>query len=111
MLGSDLRELRRLLDFTQAEAAEWAGVKPNTWARWERDEINPRLQVRLPMERALRALRAAEQAVKDREAEFEQARTSFALEKANTLGEVGDEIRRALDQTRREGRYTLVEWR
>jgi transcriptional regulator with XRE-family HTH domain len=36
----DLVELRRALgDRTQAEAAELLGVTPNTWARWERGEL------------------------------------------------------------------------
>ena len=36
----DLVDLRRALgDRTQAEAAELLGVTPNTWARWERGEI------------------------------------------------------------------------
>ena len=36
----DLVELRRALgDRTQADAAELLGVTPNTWARWERGEL------------------------------------------------------------------------
>jgi transcriptional regulator with XRE-family HTH domain len=36
----DLVDLRRALgDRTQAEAAELVGVTPNTWARWERGEL------------------------------------------------------------------------
>jgi transcriptional regulator with XRE-family HTH domain len=36
----DLVDLRRALgDRTQAEAAELLGVTPNTWARWERGEL------------------------------------------------------------------------
>jgi transcriptional regulator with XRE-family HTH domain len=39
-LGLNLVELRRALgDRTQAEAAELLGVTPNTWARWERGEL------------------------------------------------------------------------
>ena len=39
-LDLDLVELRRALgDRTQAEAAELLGVTPNTWARWERGEL------------------------------------------------------------------------
>ena len=38
--GLDLVDLRRALgDRTQAEAAELLGVTPNTWARWERGEL------------------------------------------------------------------------
>jgi transcriptional regulator with XRE-family HTH domain len=39
MKGADLREIRRLKGWTQARAAEYARVTPNTWARWERDEV------------------------------------------------------------------------
>lgn len=36
----DLVDLRRALgDRTQAEVAELLGVTPNTWARWERREL------------------------------------------------------------------------
>ncbi|HLZ24715.1 MAG TPA: helix-turn-helix domain-containing protein [Ktedonobacterales bacterium] len=36
----DLVDLRRALgDRTQADAAELLGVTPNTWARWERGEL------------------------------------------------------------------------
>jgi len=36
----DLVDLRRALgDRTQAEVAELLGVTPNTWARWERGEL------------------------------------------------------------------------
>ena len=36
----DLVDLRRALgDRTQAEVAELLGVAPNTWARWERGEL------------------------------------------------------------------------
>jgi transcriptional regulator with XRE-family HTH domain len=36
----DLVDLRRALgDRTQAELAELLGVTPNTWARWERGEL------------------------------------------------------------------------
>jgi len=36
----DLVDLRRALgDRTQAEVAELVGVTPNTWARWERGEL------------------------------------------------------------------------
>ena len=39
-LDLDLVDLRRALgDRTQAEAAELLGVTPNTWARWERGEL------------------------------------------------------------------------
>jgi transcriptional regulator with XRE-family HTH domain len=39
-LGLDLVDLRRALGArTQAEAAELLGVTPNTWARWERGEL------------------------------------------------------------------------
>ena len=39
MKGADLRELRVRKGWTQARAAEYARVTPNTWARWERDEV------------------------------------------------------------------------
>ena len=36
----DLVDLRRALgDRTQAEVAELLGITPNTWARWERGEL------------------------------------------------------------------------
>ena len=39
-LELDLVDLRRALgDRTQADAAELLGVTPNTWARWERGEL------------------------------------------------------------------------
>ena len=39
-LDLDLLDLRRALgDRTQAEAAELLGVTPNSWARWERGEL------------------------------------------------------------------------
>ena len=34
-----LRRLRDLRGWTQAKAAEEAGVTENTWARWERGEM------------------------------------------------------------------------
>jgi transcriptional regulator with XRE-family HTH domain len=38
--GLDLVDLRRALgDRTQADMAELLGVTPNTWARWERGEL------------------------------------------------------------------------
>jgi len=35
----DLRRIRELMRWTQAQAAEKAGVTENTWARWERGEM------------------------------------------------------------------------
>ena len=35
----DLRRTRDLMRWTQAQAAEKAGVTENTWARWERGEM------------------------------------------------------------------------
>lgn len=35
----DLRRIRDLMRWTQAQAAEKAAVAENTWARWERGEM------------------------------------------------------------------------
>ena len=37
----NLRELRTSKKLTQAKAARFCGVTPNTWARWERGEMRP----------------------------------------------------------------------
>ncbi len=36
---AQLRRIRDLMGWTQAQAAEKAGVTENTWARWERGEM------------------------------------------------------------------------
>ena len=41
MTGGEIRELRKILDYTQAKLAEEIGVTPNTVARYERDEFKP----------------------------------------------------------------------
>jgi len=41
MTGEEIRELRKILDYTQAKLAEEIGVTPNTVARYERDEFKP----------------------------------------------------------------------
>ena len=39
MTPAELRAIRERLALTQEEAASLAGVKENTWARWERGEL------------------------------------------------------------------------
>jgi putative transcriptional regulator len=39
--GEEIKELRKLLGYTQAKLAEEVGVTPNTVARYERDEFRP----------------------------------------------------------------------
>jgi putative transcriptional regulator len=46
MTGEEIKELRRLLGYTQARLAEELGVTPNTVARYERDEFKPSPPVR-----------------------------------------------------------------
>lgn len=41
MNGAEIKELRRILGYTQAKLAEEVGVTPNTIARYERDEFKP----------------------------------------------------------------------
>ena len=41
MTGSQIRELRKTLGYTQARLAEEVGVTPNTIARYEREELRP----------------------------------------------------------------------
>jgi putative transcriptional regulator len=41
MTGPQIKELRRILDYTQAKLAEEVGVTSNTIARYERDEFKP----------------------------------------------------------------------
>jgi transcriptional regulator with XRE-family HTH domain len=38
---TDLKALRKTKGITQVRAARFCGVTPNTWARWERGEIEP----------------------------------------------------------------------
>lgn len=40
-IGEQLKELRIACGITQREAAALVGVTPNTWARYERDELKP----------------------------------------------------------------------
>ena len=41
MTGTQIRELRKTLGYTQARLAEEVGVTPNTIARYEREELRP----------------------------------------------------------------------
>ena len=41
MTGEQIKELRKLLGYTQAKLAEEIGVTSNTVARYERDEFKP----------------------------------------------------------------------
>lgn len=41
MTGAQIKELRKLLGYTQAKLAEELGVTSNTVARYERDEFKP----------------------------------------------------------------------
>jgi len=41
MTGTQIKDLRRNLGYTQARLAEEVGVSPNTIARYERDEFKP----------------------------------------------------------------------
>lgn len=41
MTGAEIKELRKILGYTQARLAEEIGVTPNTVARYERDEFKP----------------------------------------------------------------------
>ena len=58
-----IRELRRQLDLTQDDAAELVGVARNTWARWERGEMDPHPLMLAHLARApgqLRGMRMAQ---------------------------------------------------
>lgn len=47
-MSIDVRQLRRLLNVSQAQLADMLGVAPNTVARWERGELGmSRTSVRL----------------------------------------------------------------
>ncbi len=41
MTPEQLRYIRAYLRWTQTQAAAKAGVSANTWARWERGEVEP----------------------------------------------------------------------
>jgi transcriptional regulator with XRE-family HTH domain len=41
MTGAEIKELRKILRYTQAKLAEEVGVTPNTIARYERNEFKP----------------------------------------------------------------------
>ncbi len=41
MTGTQIKQLRKALGYTQAQLAEEIGVTANTVARYERDELNP----------------------------------------------------------------------
>lgn len=41
MTGTQIKELRKNLGYTQARLAEEVGLTPNTIARYERDELKP----------------------------------------------------------------------
>ena len=42
VIGTQIKRLRKDLGMSQEELAEKANVHPNTIARWERDELDPR---------------------------------------------------------------------
>ncbi len=56
MKGGTLRRIRKRLGLTQAALAERLGVRPNTVARWERNE----LPIREPMAKLIRLLEQTE---------------------------------------------------
>ena len=81
-----IRELRRQLDLTQDDAAELVGVARNTWARWERGEMDPHPLMLAHLARALGQLRGMRMAqdpaevdagVTARPMEREERRTIF----------------------------------
>lgn len=39
--GPTLRTLRRVMGWTQHDAAAWAGVDTRTWRRWELEQKQP----------------------------------------------------------------------
>ena len=41
MTGTQIKQLRKAVGYTQAKLAEEVGVTANTVARYERDELNP----------------------------------------------------------------------
>ena len=41
MTGTEIKDLRKALGYTQAKLAEEVGVTANTVARYERDELKP----------------------------------------------------------------------
>lgn len=41
MTPEELRRIRQYMAWTQTEAAAKAEVSANTWARWERGEVEP----------------------------------------------------------------------
>jgi transcriptional regulator with XRE-family HTH domain len=54
MTPEELRRIRDGMGWTQTEAADKVGVTRNTWARWERGEVEPH-PLRAPLfERLLR---------------------------------------------------------
>jgi len=54
MTGEQIKELRKLLGYTQAKLAEEIGVTSNTVARYERDEFKPSS----PVQKILKMLQA-----------------------------------------------------
>jgi len=52
MKGKELKRLRKRLALSQAQLAERVGVRSNTLARWERDEIS----ITEPVARLLRLI-------------------------------------------------------
>ena len=53
MTSEEIKELRKLLGYTQARLAHEVGVTPNTIARYERDEFKPSS----PVQKLLKMLR------------------------------------------------------
>ncbi len=56
MKGGTLRRIRKRLGLTQAALAKRLGVRPNTVARWERNE----LPIREPIAKLIRLLEQTE---------------------------------------------------
>jgi len=55
MNGTELRRIRKRLDWTQAQLAVEVGVTTNTVARWERDEMG----IREPAAKLIRTIAAS----------------------------------------------------
>ena len=67
MTPQELMRIREGMNWTQTEAAAKVGVAMNTWARWERGEVQPYPLRERDLQRLLRQAekKAAERAAKD----------------------------------------------
>ena len=70
MSPRDLVRIREHMGWTQTEAAVKAGVERNTWARWERGEVQPHPLREPSLQRLLRQA--------EKRAEKRQARAAAA---------------------------------